>query len=262
MLSKTKKVLHFQREITFLQQLDQQQYFVHDLKRLDSSINVRIIRENIQKKLVAHFRNEVFISSSSWIFTSFLFSVIVFFFFVKSVIKSLFRSKRLQIATHQIIKNERELIEAAIAFDVNRDTLTNRVKNKRFAVVDYDKKCRLLNKAEKSAFLQFIDKYCKLDFSSKYEMIKDKIMKLRALRVENFKSIEFHWVSRFLNRHSDYKFRFSRYLNQKRHWNTEFNIFENWFKLYKQTIEKFHIVIDDVYNMNEKNYLIKVNKKC
>ena len=139
-----------------------------------------------------YFRNKVFILSSSWISTSYLFFVIVFFFFVKLVIKLFFKSKRLQIATYQIIKNEKQLIETAIAFDVNRVTLTNRVKNKKFTVVDYDKKCRLLNKAEKSALLQFIKKYCKLNFSSKCKMIKNKIMKLRVFRIKNFKSIEFH----------------------------------------------------------------------
>ena len=187
-----------------------------------------------------------------------MFSVIVFFSFVESVIKSLFKSKRFQIVTYQIIKNKRQFIEATIAFDVNWDTLTNRVKNKRLAVVEYDKRCRLSNEAEKSALLQFIDKYCKLNFSFKYEMIRNKTMKLRVLRIEDFKSIKLHWVSRFLSRHSDYKFRFSRHLNQKRHWNTESKIFENWFKLYKQIIEKFYIVIDDVYNINEKSHLMKM----
>ena len=76
------------------------------------------------------------------------------------------------------------MIEKTIAFDVNRDTLKNRVKNKRLAVVNYDKKGLLLNKAEKPALSQFNDKYCKLNFSFKYKMIKDIIMKFLAFRIK------------------------------------------------------------------------------
>ena len=66
-------------------------------------------------------------------------------------------------------------------------------------------------------FLQFIDKYCKLTFSFKYKIIKNKIIKFRVFRIEDFNLIKFYSVSRFLNRYSDYKFRFSRHLDQKRH---------------------------------------------
>ena len=156
----------------------------------------------------------------------------LFFSSFFKIIKLFFKFERIQRVVEQITKNEMLIIKTAITFDVNRNTLLNRVNKKRLSIIDYDKKCRLLNEAEKSALLLFIDKYCKLDFSSKYKMIKDKIMKLRAFRVKNFESIKFHWVSRFLNRHFYYKFRFFRHLKQKRHWNTEFKIFENWFNLY------------------------------
>ena len=102
------------------------------------------------------------------------------FFFVKSVFKSLFKSKRLQIIVDRILINKMSIIQIAKTFDVNRNMLLNRMKSKKFAVTKYDKKCRLLNETEKSTFLHFVDKYCKLNFSSKYEMIKDKIMKFRV----------------------------------------------------------------------------------
>ena len=57
-------------------------------------------------------------------------------------------------------------------------------------------------------------------------------------------------MSRFLSRHSDYKFRFPR------HWNTEPKVFEDWFNLYQKIMEEYEIVIGDVYNMDEKGYLM------
>ena len=252
-----KKVLHLQREVTFLQHLNQQQYFVN-LRFLDPSINVKKIRDDIQKKLVEHLRNEVPTSSPPWIPTSSLTSVVVSFSSAKSVLKSIPKFERFQIAVDRILMNKMSITQTARTFDVNRGTLLNRVKSKRLAVIEYDKKCRLLNEAEESALLHFIDRYCKLGFPPKYEMIRDKVMKLRALRIEDPEPIELHWVSRFLNRHSDYKSKFPRHLDQKRHWNTEPKIFENWFNLYQKIMKKFEIVIDDVYNMNEKGHLMRM----
>lgn len=108
------------------------------------------------------------------------------------MIKPLTKSERLEIATRQVIQDGRPFNEAAIAFDVNRGTLSDRVTKKRLAALDYDKKCRLLDEAEESALLQFIDRYCQLGFPPRYEMIREKTMKLRALRVEDPKPIEHH----------------------------------------------------------------------
>ena len=69
------------------------------------------------------------------------------------------------------------IIRMIITFNVNLNIFLNRVNNKRLFVIDYDKKCQLLNKTKKSTLLLFINKYYKLDFSSKYKMIKEKGMK-------------------------------------------------------------------------------------
>ena len=64
----------------------------------------------------------------------------------------MFKSKRLENIIRQII-DERLIIETIITFNVNRNILFNRIKNKKLSVNEFDKKCRLLNKAEKSIFL-------------------------------------------------------------------------------------------------------------
>ena len=185
-------MLHLQREVAFLQHLNQQQYFIHSIERLGPSIKVRKIRDDIQEKLAAHLRNEAFFSSSSWIPTSHLSSVVVSSPFVKSVIKPLPKSECFQLAVNQIIRDEMPIIRTAITFDINRGTLRDRVKNQRLAVIDYDKQCRLLDEAEESALLQFIDRYCKLGFPPRYGMVRDNIMMLRALRVEDLEPIGLH----------------------------------------------------------------------
>ena len=50
--------------MSLLQHLNQQQFFIY-LEKFDSTINVKIVRENIQKMFVEHFRNEIFQSLSS-----------------------------------------------------------------------------------------------------------------------------------------------------------------------------------------------------
>ena len=90
-------------------------------------------------------------------------------------------------------------------------------------------------------------------------MIKKKILKLLSLRVSN-PNLEINWVHRFLQRHSEYKIKFFRHLDQDRFMNIDPKVFADWFALYKKTITKYNIAKHNVYNMNEKSFLMGVAK--
>jgi hypothetical protein len=63
----------------------------------------------------------------------------------------------------------------------------------------------------------------------------------------------------FLNFIDDYiQLRFSKHLAQDRYWNFDDEIFEKWFALFKKTIEKNSISSERMFNMNEKDFLIRI----
>jgi hypothetical protein len=115
---------------------------------------------------------------------------------------------------------------------------------------------------KKKFLLNFIDDYFKLESLARLWMLKEKISNLIQLRSdEKNPHVDEHWARRFLKRHSQYKNRFSRHLDQDRYFNSNIEIFEKWFELFEKTMTKNEIIKDRVFNMNEKSYLTEVAKK-
>jgi hypothetical protein len=115
---------------------------------------------------------------------------------------------------------------------------------------------------EEQFLLNFIDDYFKLEFSARLWMLREKISNLIRLRSdEKNPHVDEHWARRFLKRHSQYKSRFSRHLDQDRYFNSNIEIFEKWFELFEKTMTKNEIIKERMFNMNEKNYLTEIAKK-
>lgn len=72
-------------------------------------------------------------------------------------------------------------------------------------------------------------------------------------------SISKFW-NNFLKRYFQYVFKFSKNLNQKKYWNINLTVFINWFDLYDYICVRYNINNKNQYNINEKNYMIKVDK--
>jgi hypothetical protein len=92
-------------------------------------------------------------------------------------------------------------------------------------------------------------------------MIEEKaLLLLQKRKVSNLK-LRTHWIDRFLICHSEYRTKFSRHLDQERHWSSDSTIFVQWFDLMRKTMIKYNIASEDVYNMNEKRYMMNVSEK-
>ena len=61
-----------------------------------------------------------------------------------------------------------------------------------------------------------------------------------------------------LQRHPTYKARFPWHLDQERHMNSDPEVFQDWFDLYKEVLQQYGIVNGDQYNMDEKGHLMGV----
>ena len=115
-----------------------------------------------------------------------------------------------------------------------------------------------LDDSEEQSILNYIDSSTALGFPARFDMIREKVMRLLRLRVESSASLGINWTKRFLDRYSDYRSRFPRHLDQERHWNTDRKVFEDWFSLVRRTMDKYGIATGDVYNMDEKGHLMGV----
>jgi hypothetical protein len=86
-------------------------------------------------------------------------------------------------------------------------------------------------------------------------MIEEKVILLFQKRKISNLQLKRQWRLRFLKRHSEYRTKFSKHLDQERHWSFDSAIFVQWFDLVRKTKIKYNIAFEDVYNMNEKRYM-------
>lgn len=254
-------VLGLQREVGFLQILDKDLFF-NDLNRLGSPITIEVIRGEIQAKLGAHLQ-EILIPSSPiafWNETSLPTSPLTSPTTspkAKKVVKPLPKSERLRLAIAKVLKEKESINITAKRFGVNKNTLRNRVRHHLRSASEYGSSRCKLTEDEELAILKFIDRWSELGFPLRFAMVKEKALKLLSLRVPN-PDLGINWVHRFLQRHPEYKTRFPRHLDQDRFMNTDPKVFADWFALYKRTVTKYNIAEDNVYNMDEKGFLMGV----
>ena len=142
------------------------------------------------------------------------------------------KSERIALALKAYSKGNKSLYATAQLYGVCRNTLRNRIDGKR-SFEEYGMNRRLLQPWEEEAILHFIDNYTALGFPPRFEMIEQKAILLLSARNQDTSSLGLHWCMRFLARHPDYQSKFPRHLEQERHWNSNWEVFENWFKLYK-----------------------------
>ena len=89
-------------------------------------------------------------------------------------------------------------------------------------------------------------------------LIEKAVLLFRQRNINQILNI--NWMKKILRWHFKYDFKFSRNLNKKKHWNFESIVIRNWFNLYDSICVKYKIATKNQYNINEKNYLMKMTK--
>lgn len=92
-----------------------------------------------------------------------------------------------------------------------------------------------------------------LEFNSWKIMIKTLLKTKR-----DTKNLDHCWYQRFLIKHSDFRTKYSRNLNQIRKNVDNVEIIKNWFNLYSFIKTQYRIVDRDIYNMNEKKFVTSI----
>jgi hypothetical protein len=120
---------------------------------------------------------------------------------------------------------------------------------------------QLLVSHEEKVILKFVDRFTELRFFFRLFMLKEKIeLILRERKINT--NLSRHWDTRFLIRHFEYQSKFLKHLDQVRHFNFDSIVFEQWFELFRKICVKYDIVCENIYNMNEKKYMMKMNDTC
>jgi hypothetical protein len=225
------------------------------LRRHISKNATNLQAENLKEWECSHVNSA---SSSSTNLSSFMFKS----FSIKRVLKSLSLKERLERVVENVQNDEKSARIASKVYEISRTIIRNRIKNNKSLKSHSIKKRILLIENEEKFLLNFIENYFKLEFSAKFWMLREKISNLIRLRNdEENPHVDEHWARRFLKRHSQYKSRFSRHLDQDRYFNSNIEIFVKWFELFEKTMTKNKIIKKRIFNMNEKSYLTEVAKK-
>ena len=63
-----------------------------------------------------------------------------------------------------------------------------------------------------------------------------------------------HWVNRYVQRHPELKSKYTRKYDYQRAKCENHELIKAWFMRVKETIEKYGIVMEDIYNMDETGF--------
>ncbi len=257
---KKKQQLH--EKIIIYENFIQMKYF-DQLKRYSDNIVISIrhdIRQILQNYLFLAAKSEIdfatFFSSSSSLFSC-LASVLRSSSLKK--IKIMLKSKRISLIVTTVQNDELSCHAIALRHEVCRRIIDNRLKEKR-TMNDFSKNRQLFTDQEEAIILEFVNDFIALKFSFRLYMIEEKVILLLQKREISNSQLKRQWRLRFLKRHSEYRTKFSRHLDQERHWSSDSAIFVQWFDLVRKTMIKYNIAFEDVYNMKEKKYIMSVSE--
>ena len=192
-------------------------------------MTIAMIRRMLRETMKEHMLHEIFFDfeQTRSFFSLFILSVSLEVSQKSSskIIKVLSKSERFVLTLKKMLNINISWNQTTKNFEVSRSTLARHFREDRIRM-SFAKSRRRLDEVEKKTLCKFIDDYTALEFSSRFHMIEQKIMLLIRLREPDFSSLSKNWLRRFLNRHSDYRDKFSRHLNQKRHLNFNKDVFK------------------------------------
>src|SRR5450432_3355951 len=94
-----------------------------------------------------------------------------------------------------------------------------------------------------------------------------QISQLRAMAIELLRAkgstelLGIHWQDRFFLRYPELKAKYLNGLDRNRFTAQDPIIISEWFKLYKDTIEEYNIQSNDIYNIDEKGFMVGMLQK-
>jgi hypothetical protein len=156
----------------------------------------------------------------------------------------------------------KSLREAASLFDVNACTIKSRLLKKP-TQKDHGARCRLFSKPEETVLLEWIHEAIDRGFPARIDMLRNMALEIIQQRAAPGSlplgpALGKNWHTRFLARYPDLSLKFSRNLDEERARCNNHETLSNWFKLVQETCEKYGIVPEDIYNMDETGFMMGI----
>ncbi|EDN11036.1 conserved hypothetical protein [Histoplasma mississippiense (nom. inval.)] len=160
----------------------------------------------------------------------------------------------------QALKNDQisSIRAAAKLYDVPRSTLTHRVSG-RTARVDIPPKNRKLSLTEEESLVQWILAMDERGQPPRVAAVREMANLLLASRgINPSPTVGECWVRNFVNRYEELKSKFSRKYDHQRALCEDPEVIRGWFKLVQNTIAKYGILEEDIYNFDETGFQMGV----
>jgi hypothetical protein len=157
----------------------------------------------------------------------------------------------------QALQNDPKLTvrRAATIFDVNRSTLGRRQRGNQ-SRRDIMPNSQKLSNLEENVLLQSILDQISRGFPPQLCIIEEMANRLLADR--DALPVGKHWAINFINRQPELKTRYSRGYDYQRALCEDLTIIRNWFRLVENTIAKYGILEDDIWNFDETGFMMGI----
>jgi Tc5 transposase DNA-binding domain len=93
------------------------------------------------------------------------------------------------------------------------------------------------------------------------DLVRDKVLAI-IQQSQPKTSLGKHWLDRFIKRHSKLQVRFSQRLERQRSAASNPRVLEHHFKLWHKTLKEYKIKEANIWNMDEKGFLLRISAKC
>jgi hypothetical protein len=179
----------------------------------------------------------------------------------KAIRNSVEKAKNIQLAV-QAYKNPSSglsLRAAALLYGCNKDSITNHLNNTpetsqiRYAPDVYVER-QLLNTAKETALCNHILECYQSHLSLNVELFHhyaNELLQARLGPLREEDKVKTNWHIRFYQRHPSIKGLRARPFEKERLVNEDPDDYIKWFQKFKKTVDKWNILLEDTYNMDE-----------
>lgn len=169
------------------------------------------------------------------------------------------KQQRLQLALEAYKKGLfLSITKAALAYDVPPSTLKDRIKG----VAPREEKtanCRKLTDTEEDTLSAWILDMEKRGLPLQMSAIRHLVQRLLSARIpSSSKPIGEKWVARYIKRRPELKAKFSQTHDYERAKCEGPNLIKGWFQRFNDAVEKYGILSEDIYNMDEAGFQIGI----
>jgi len=174
---------------------------------------------------------------------------------------SVSKEERLQLALRAFKNGQfKTKMAASVAFDVPETTLRRRLQGTTSRMQKISN-CQKLSPTEESTLSAWI-----LDMDKRglplqlptVSYLAQLLLSARLSQPSHSITIGGHWVNRFIKRHPELKSKYTRKYDYQRAKCEDSKLIKAWFTRVRETIEKYGILMEDIYNMDETGFQMGV----